>query len=83
MATNDAREGTDATPGEWVVPAVSYVEPKRRFCALCGRPIARRYWRAAPIGSPLPFCEPAHADLYLTYWLPLYGHAQQPEESGR
>jgi hypothetical protein len=59
--------------GEWITPSVSYVEPKRRFCALCGRPIARRYWRAAPTGEFLPFCEPAHVDLYLTYWLPTYG----------
>jgi hypothetical protein len=59
--------------GEWVVPTVSDVEPKRRFCALCGRPIARPYWRAAPAGEPLVFCEPAHADLYATYWLPVHG----------
>jgi hypothetical protein len=62
-----------AIPGEWITPSVSYVEPKRLFCALCGRPIARRYWRAAPASEPLPFCEPAHAELYLTYWLPIYG----------
>jgi hypothetical protein len=59
--------------GEWITPTVSYVEPKRLFCALCGRPIARRYWRASPAGEALLFCEPAHADLYLTYWLPTYG----------
>lgn len=63
---------TDTPAGEWITPAVSYVEPKRLFCALCGRPIARRYWRAAPAGEALPFCEPAHADLYVTYWLPTY-----------
>jgi hypothetical protein len=65
-------------PGEWIVPAVSYVEPKRRFCALCGRPIARRYWRAAPAGQPLPFCEPAHAELYVSYWRPTYGGGSPP-----
>ena len=65
-------------PGEWIVPAVSYVEPKRRFCAFCGRPIARRYWRAAPAGEPFPFCDPAHAELYLTYWLPTHGGRKPP-----
>ncbi|MEA2530949.1 MAG: hypothetical protein QOG89_2593 [Thermomicrobiales bacterium] len=63
--------------GEWVYPTVSYIEPKRLFCALCGRPIARRYWRSSPAGEALPFCEPAHADLYVTYWLPTYGHTQR------
>lgn len=70
---------TAATPsestiaGEWITPTVSYVEPKRLCCALCGRPIARRYWRATPAETPLPFCDPAHAELYLTYWLPTHG----------
>ena len=62
---------SEALPGEWIIPAVSYVEPKRLFCALCGRPIARRYWRAAPAGDSLTFCDPSHVDLYVTYWLPL------------
>jgi hypothetical protein len=70
---------TSADPGRWVTPSVSYVEPKRLFCALCGRPIARRYWRAAPAGRPLPFCEPGHADLYLTYWLPTHSAANTPD----
>ena len=69
------------TPGEWITPNVSYVEPKRLFCALCGRPIARRYWRASPAGEALPFCEPAHTDLYLVYWLPTYGNGQHPPSS--
>ncbi len=72
---------TEPTSGEWITPAVSYVEPKRLFCALCGRPIARRYWRASPAGEPLTFCEPAHADLYLTYWLPAYGNTRNTPPS--
>jgi len=70
-----ATETTSAaqSTGEWIVPAVSYVEPMRIFCALCGRPIARRHWRAAPDGTTLPFCDPAHEELYRTYWLPKYG----------
>lgn len=73
MANESDGEGVGMIGGEWVTPPVSYVEPQRRFCALCGRPIARRYWRAAPTGTPLPFCDPAHAELYVTYWLPTYG----------
>lgn len=62
-----------STTGEWVTPPVSYVEPLRIFCALCGRPIARRHWRAAPAGESLPFCDPGHEALYRSYWLPTYG----------
>ena len=63
-------------PGEWISPSVSYVEPKRLACALCGRPIARRYWKSSPAGEPLIFCEPAHAELYLSYWIPTYATPQ-------
>jgi hypothetical protein len=71
---------TEPAPGQWITPTVSYVEPKRLFCAFCGRPIARRYWLAAPAGEPLRFCEPAHAELYLTYWLPTYGQSSAVPE---
>jgi hypothetical protein len=67
-----ATETKTETSGEWVTPPVSYVEPMRIFCALCGRPIARRHWRAAPAGEVLSFCDPAHEELYRTYWLPTY-----------
>jgi hypothetical protein len=60
-------------PGTWVTPPVSYVEPLRLSCAFCGRPIARRYWSAAPNDESLVFCEPRHADLYVSYWLPTHG----------
>jgi hypothetical protein len=53
--------------GRWVVPALSYVDPGRRFCAWCGRPIARRYWEMDVEGKPLPFCDAAHATRYTTY----------------
>jgi hypothetical protein len=62
--------------GEWVTPPVSYVEPMRIHCALCGRPIARRHWRAAPAGEPLPFCDPEHEALYVSYWLPTHGQTK-------
>jgi hypothetical protein len=75
MSISNSGDGELRISGDWITPSVSYVEPKRLFCTLCGRPIARRYWRAAPQGKPLPFCEPAHAELYLTYWLPTHGPA--------
>jgi hypothetical protein len=53
--------------GEWIMPPVSYVDPTRRFCELCGRPIARRYWQARTERGKGIFCDPAHAALYTTY----------------
>ncbi|HEU0114882.1 MAG TPA: hypothetical protein VFQ80_09400 [Thermomicrobiales bacterium] len=50
--------------GEWIVPDISYVEPDRRFCAYCGRPIARRYWRETTPAGDRAFCHPAHAGMY-------------------
>jgi hypothetical protein len=51
----------------WVTPAVSYVDPARRFCQFCGRPIARRFWQVETAGGVEIFCDPAHASLYATY----------------
>ena len=53
--------------GQWITPDVSYVNPNRRFCAFCGRPIARRYWQATGDRESEIFCEPAHAALHTTY----------------
>ena len=63
----DAPETDPNSDGEWIVPPVSYVDPNRRFCALCGRPIARRYWRARIGEREEVFCEPRHAWLYTPY----------------
>ena len=62
-----SHEDTAATRGEWVTPSVSYVDPRRRFCELCGRPIARRFWQVELNGEERIFCDPAHAHLYETY----------------
>jgi hypothetical protein len=72
IMTESTATESGQTTGEWVVPDVSYVEPLRIFCAFCGRPIARQYWKAAPAREPLSFCDPAHAELYETYWLPTH-----------
>ena len=53
--------------GEWIVPPVSYVDPTRRFCEFCGRPIARRFWQAKKVHGVGIFCDPAHAALNATY----------------
>jgi hypothetical protein len=66
-------DATNMSTGEWTTPAVSYVEPLRIHCAFCGRPLARRHWRAEPAGETLPFCDPAHEELYISYWLPTHG----------
>lgn len=52
---------------DWIEPAVSYVDPTRRFCEFCGRPIARKYWQAETERGVGIFCDPAHATLYTTY----------------
>jgi hypothetical protein len=53
--------------GDWVMPPVSYIDPTRRFCEFCGRPIARKFWRATIEQGVAIFCDPAHAALHATY----------------
>jgi hypothetical protein len=53
--------------GEWITPPVSYIDPTRRFCKFCGRPIARRFWLAKTERGGGTFCGPAHAALFTTY----------------
>ncbi|MFM9105751.1 MAG: hypothetical protein ACKOWF_03530 [Chloroflexota bacterium] len=59
--SGEARESDRA--GEWIVPDVSYVDPQRLFCALCGRPIARRYWRVSGDPDGRAYCEIRHAGM--------------------
>jgi hypothetical protein len=67
VACSQTETGTGADiasqGGEWITPPISYVDPRRRFCAFCGRPIARRFWQ---VGAGI-FCDPAHAHEYTTY----------------
>ena len=53
--------GSGDQGGRWETPAVSYVDPARRFCAYCGRPIARRYWQVLRGGEAAAYCGPEHA----------------------
>ena len=67
MSNEDAPAMPTSAPdrsGEWIVPEVSYVDPSRRFCAYCGRPIARRYWRERTPAGDLAFCGPEHAAIH-------------------
>ncbi|MBX3070482.1 MAG: hypothetical protein KF883_08320 [Thermomicrobiales bacterium] len=74
----DVSTGIERSHGHWITPSVSYVEPLRISCELCGRPIARRYWQERIGGEARIFCEESHADLYLTYWLPTWGADRNP-----
>ena len=73
MSGDRGEEGATASPslgagaGDWIMPPVSYVDPARRFCEFCGRPIARKFWRAEREGGAGIFCDPGHAALYATY----------------
>ncbi len=65
--------GTGARPvGEWKHNEISYLKANRAACALCGHPLARRYWAAPVDGVELMFCSPEHERLFHSYWLPRY-----------
>ncbi len=59
--------------GEWARGEISYLKANRAACALCGRPIAIRYWAAEVGGVEHTFCSPEHERLYRDYWLPRHG----------
>jgi hypothetical protein len=59
--------------GEWAVNEIGYLRPNRLHCDLCGQPIAGRYWRAEVQGVQRAFCNPAHEQKFVDYWLPRYG----------
>jgi hypothetical protein len=57
----DEAGARDREVGRWVEPAVSYIDPARRTCGYCGRPIARRYWEREEEGEGRAYCGPEHA----------------------
>lgn len=59
-----------AEAGCWVTPSVSYVDPVRRFCAMTGCPIARRYWQVIAGEVEVVFAGPAEAQRYATRHIP-------------
>jgi hypothetical protein len=56
--------------GQWKAKEISYLKANRDACALCGHPIAIRYWGADVDGEPKMFCSPEHEQLYYDYLLP-------------
>ena len=58
---------------EWQESPIGYMEPYSVVCDLCGQLVPGRYWAADVNGSDHIFCNPRHAELYETYWLPLHG----------
>lgn len=82
MTTGKALPSSDMS-GRWVEAPISYVDPTRISCDLCGRPIARRYWQERIDGAMHSFCEQSHAELFVTYWLPTWGQDSSESESDR
>jgi hypothetical protein len=61
--------------GEWRQSPIGYLEPYNVVCDLCGQLVPGRCWTEAIDGSERVFCNPRHAELYESYWLPRYGAA--------
>jgi hypothetical protein len=59
--------------GDWQTKAIGYLEPYDVVCALCGQLVPGRHWVEDVDGAQRTFCDPRHADLYESYWLPRYG----------
>ena len=64
---------TETDVGEWKRNEISYLKANRDACALCGHPIATRYWGAEVEGAARVFCSPDHEAKYVSYWLPRHG----------
>lgn len=58
--------------GEWQHTDVGYLEPYHVVCDLCGQLVPGRHWVQSVEGSDHVFCNPRHAELYETYWVPRY-----------
>jgi hypothetical protein len=59
--------------GEWRPSEISYLEPCKVICELCGQLVPARFWSEETAGAQRVFCNPDHARKYESYWLPLYG----------
>jgi hypothetical protein len=62
--------------GEWRTAPIGYLKPYDVSCALCGQLVPGRHWVAAVDDRERTFCDPRHADLYVSYWLPRHGSAE-------
>jgi hypothetical protein len=61
--------------GEWQDTTISYLQPSKTICELCGQLVPGRHWLQEVAGRRRVFCNPDHAAKYESYWLPLYGEA--------
>jgi hypothetical protein len=59
--------------GGWETEEIGYLKPYRTICALCGQLVPGAHWVEDVDGQKQVFCNPAHADLYRSYWLPRHG----------
>jgi hypothetical protein len=59
--------------GEWRSNEISYLEPHRVVCELCGQLVPGRHWIEQVDGVERVFCNPQHAEKYVSYWLPRHG----------
>jgi hypothetical protein len=59
--------------GEWRTEPIGYLKPYDVVCALCGQLVPGRHWVAAVDETERTFCDPRHAELYGSYWLPRHG----------
>jgi hypothetical protein len=64
--------------GEWRTEPIGYLKPYDVVCELCGQLVPGRYWTEQVAGADRRFCDPGHAELYRTYWLPRHGRDMVP-----
>jgi hypothetical protein len=64
--------------GEWRSNEISYLEPHRVVCELCGQLVPGRHWVQQIDGADRVFCNPQHAEKYISYWVPRYGAKVAP-----
>ncbi len=70
---SNAKDPTTPSEG-WITPRVSYVNPARIHCRFCGSPIPRRYWFVGEAANSGFFCNPEHAEMFLSYSIPIWGN---------
>jgi hypothetical protein len=55
--------------GRWEESDARWFELRLLYCALCGKVIPRRFWRAEVDGAARIFCDPSCEALYRSYVL--------------
>ncbi len=67
--------------GEWRPSEISYLEPCKVVCELCGQLVPGRFWLEDIEGAERVFCNTDHARKYVSYWHPRYGDGRCQHES--